>query len=74
MPDSFDGFCSIWPEADSVGRMRVCIHPTAIFKNVFDVYNFSIILNFFDSNKPHALTFLLLKPRITHGILKSSQI
>ena len=39
------------------GRMRVCILPPAIFKNVFDVglYNFSIISNLFDNNKPYAL-------------------
>ena len=33
----------------------VCILPPATFKNVFDAYNFSIILNLFDSNKPSAL-------------------
>ena len=30
--------------------------PPAIFKHAFDEYNFSIILNFFDSNKPYALS------------------
>ena len=33
------------------------MHPSpATFKNVIDVYNFSIILNLFDSNKPFALS------------------
>ena len=56
MPGSFDGFCSLWPRADPGGRMRgsLCILPSAIFKNVFDAYNFSIILNLFDSDKPKA--------------------
>ena len=39
--------------------MRVIILPTAIFKTVFDEYNFSIISNLFqvfDSNKPYALS------------------
>ena len=27
--------------------------PPAFFKNVFDVYNFSITSNLFDSNKPY---------------------
>ena len=49
MLDSFDGFCSLWPGADLGGRMR-SMHPQpAIFKNVFNVYNFSIISNLFDS-------------------------
>ena len=34
-----------------VGR-GVCILPPAIFKIAFDVYNFSIILSLFDSDKP----------------------
>ena len=34
----------------------VCILPRANFKNVFDVYNFSLISNLFDSNKPNALS------------------
>ena len=34
---------------------RICILPPAIFKSVFDVYNFSIISNLFDSNKSYAL-------------------
>ena len=33
----------------------VYVLPAAIFKNVLDVYNFSIISNLFDSNKPYAL-------------------
>ena len=33
------------------------MHPsTSTFKNVFDVYNFSIILNLFNSNKPLVLS------------------
>ena len=34
--------------------LGVCIFPSAIFKNAFDVYNFSIISNLFDSYKPYA--------------------
>ena len=49
MPVSFDGFCSLWPEADLGVRMRRIHTPPAIFTNVFDVYNFSIISNLFDS-------------------------
>ena len=39
-------------------RDSLCILPTDIFKNVFDVglYNFSITSNLFDSNKPYALS------------------
>ena len=33
-----------------------CIYPPAIFKNVFDVHNLSIISNLFDSNMPYALS------------------
>ena len=33
-----------------------CILPPVIFKNVFDEYNFSIISNLFDSNKPNAFS------------------
>ena len=32
------------------------ILPPAIFKNVFDVCNFSIVSSFFDSDKPQALS------------------
>ena len=61
MPDSFDGFCSLWPGVDNErDKMRdsLCILPTDIFKNVFDVglYIFSIISNLFNSNKPYALS------------------
>ena len=31
-----------------------CIPPPAILKHVFDEYNFSIISNLFNNNKPHA--------------------
>ena len=51
MPDSFDGFCSLWPGADPEGRVRGMLSSPAIFKNAFDVYNFSIISNLFDSDK-----------------------
>ena len=34
----------------------VCITPPAIFKNVFDKCNFSIISSHFDSNKSYALS------------------
>ena len=45
--------------ADLGGRMRgmqLCILPSAIFKNVFDVNNFSIVSNFFDRDKPYAIS------------------
>ena len=54
MPGSFDGFCSLWPVANPRVRMRG-MHPD-IFKIVFDIYNFSITLNLFDSDKPYALS------------------
>ena len=59
MPEFFDGFCSLQPGTDPEGRMRgmqLCILPPAIFKNAFNAYNFSIISNLFDSNKPYALS------------------
>ena len=60
MPDFFDDFCSSSPRADPGVRMKArgigYILPLAIFKNVLDVYNFSIISNLFDSNKPYALS------------------
>ena len=34
----------------------ICILPSAIFKTVLDAYNFCIISNLFDSNKPNALS------------------
>ena len=53
MTGSFDGFFSLRPGADPGVRMKeICILPPAIFLNVFDACNFSIILNIFDSNKP----------------------
>ena len=55
MPDSFDGFHSLWLEAVPGGvGLKVCIHAPAIFKNVFDVKNFSIISKLFDSITPYA--------------------
>ena len=80
MPDSFDGFCSLWPGVDNEGvRMRdsLCILPTDIFKNVFDVglYIFSIILNLFDSNKPYALsTHNRICANKMHHIWRNTQI
>ena len=35
--------------------------PPAIFNYVFDVYNFSIILNLFESDKPYALSTRIIK-------------
>ena len=56
MPDSFDGFRSLWPGADSGGRMRD-MHPLiSHFQKRFDVYYFSIISNLFDSNEPYVLS------------------
>ena len=36
MPDSFDGFCGLWPGADPGGEMRGMHSPLAFFRNVFD--------------------------------------
>ena len=36
--------------------LGVCILLPAIFKNVFDVYNFSIILNHLDNDNLYALS------------------
>ena len=56
MPDSFDGFCSLWPGANPQGEDKgYASYPPAIFKNIFDAYNFSIISNRFDNYKPYAL-------------------
>ena len=77
MPDSFDGFRSLWPGADLRGRIRgICIHPPAIFKNVFDVYSFSKFQRFlFDSNKPYALSTHKQKcANKMHHIWRSTQI
>ena len=38
------------------GGMWGCIPPPAIFKHVFDEYNFSMISNLFHYNKPYALS------------------
>ena len=35
------------------GRCGGCIPPPSILKHVFDEYNFSIILNLYDNNKPY---------------------
>ena len=45
------------------GRMRGMPPPTSRFGNVFDVYNFFIILSLLDSNKPYALSTHKLKMR-----------
>ena len=39
----------------------ICILPPAIFKNIFDAYNFSEISNLFDSYKPYALSTHIIK-------------
>ena len=59
MSDSFDGFCSLWPGA----------YPLlpAIFKNLFDEYNSSIISNLFDSN-------VSLRPTPYARIIESARI
>ena len=62
MPDSFDDFCILGyvPPRRSGSKMgrgcNGCIPPAAILKNVVHEYNFSIISNLFDSNKPYALS------------------
>ena len=62
MPDSFDDFCNLGyvspagVDPKRRGRCYGCIPPPAILKNVFHEYNFSIISNLFDNNKPNALS------------------
>ena len=57
MPDSFAGFCSLWPGADTGGYWVRGMHPpTSYFQKCFDVYDFSIISNLFDSYKPCVLS------------------
>ena len=52
MTGFFDGFFSLRPRVDPGGRMKeIYILPPAIFLNVFNACNFSMILNLFDSNK-----------------------
>ena len=51
MPDSFDGFCSLWRGANPGVRMRGMHLPTSHFQNAFNVHNFSMVLNLFGSNK-----------------------
>ena len=43
------------------GMMRGINPPTSHFQNVFDVYNFAIISNFFGSNLPYALSMYIRK-------------
>ena len=51
---SIVGSCT---RADPVGgNMGDASPPPTIFKHVFDEYNFSIISNLFDNNKPYALS------------------
>ena len=45
----------VMARADPKGELGVCILPPAVFKNVFDAYNFSIISNFCDSDKLYAI-------------------
>ena len=53
MPDSFDGFRSLWSGADpKEWDKEYASTSPAVFNYVFDVYNFSIISNLFDDNKP----------------------
>ena len=76
MPDSFDDFCSLWPGADSGGKMRgmqLCILSPAIFKNAFDVYNFFIISNLFDSISLALSTHNGKCASETHHIWRSTQ-
>ena len=62
MPDSFDDFCNLGyipprrSGSKKGGGGSGCIPLPAILKNVFHEYNFSIILNLFDNNKPYALS------------------
>ena len=56
MPDSFDGFCSLWLEADPGGDEGYVFTSPAFFNYVFDKHNFSIVSNPFDYNKPYALS------------------
>ena len=46
----------VMAKADPGSRMEVCILPPTVFKNVFDVYNVSIISSHFDSDKPYAIS------------------
>ena len=55
LPDFFE-FRSKFSRCSKLSSFTVCILPPPIFKNVFDVYNFCIISNLFDSNKPYALS------------------
>ena len=53
---------------------EVCILPPAIFKHVFDAYDFSIISNSFDSYKPYALSTHKQKcAKKMHHIWQSTQ-
>ena len=53
---------------------EVCILPPAIFKIVFDVYNFSITSNLLESDKPYALSTHNRKcARQMHHIWQSTQ-
>ena len=63
MSDSFDDFCNlgyVLPRRSGSkgvgGGCNGCISPPAILKNIFHEYNFSIISNLFDNNKPYALS------------------
>ena len=53
-----DDFFSPWPGANPGDRKGpgIYILPLAISKSVLGVYNFTIISNLFDSNKPYALS------------------
>ena len=54
--------------------LEVCILSPAIFKIVFDAYNFSITSNLFESDKPYALSTHNQKcTRQMHHIWQSTQ-
>ena len=40
MPDSFDGFCTLWPDADPGGRMKGMRPPTSHFLKCFQCIQF----------------------------------
>ena len=58
MPDSFDGFCSLWPEANPEGSVEEYASSHQPFSKIFlmHIYNFCVISNLFDNYKPYALS------------------
>ena len=55
MPDSFDGSVVYGQGRIQSSRMRGIYLPTSYFQKLFDAYNFLIISNLFDSDKPYDL-------------------